>query len=273
MNFKRNAIGFVSAASIALLAGAAVGQDKGNPSGLMLASASSGNGITAGELPQGGMLPTDAQLTLETPQGNVQTFGAAGDADNCLVTVSLPEGLEVIGSSWDVRIETIGASWLSEVQFQYRTSDPNDPQINLTPATGQDEAGVADISSGGVVLFADAMIDNIPVGADGEFRIEIVDTFDDAAGAADADLFNLPVGGDFGLTLACDDQAACDAAMADPDAITSAGSCEGWEFAAAGGPPVDPEPVVAVPVNNIWALALLIALLAGLGVVAVRRFA
>ena len=270
MNFKNNAIGFVSAASIALLAGSVVGQDKGNPSGLLLSSAVSGNGITAGELPQGGLPPTNARLTMETPQGNVQTFDSAGDADNCLVTVSLPEGLEVTGSSWDVRIETIGASWLSEPQFQYRTSDPDDPLINLTPGAGQDEAGEADISSGGVVLFADAKLPNIPVGADGEFRIEMVDTFDDNADAPDADLFNLPVGGDFGLTLACDDQAACDAAMADPEAITTAGSCAGWDFVGQGDEPPEAR---NVPVNNFWALALLIALLAGLGVVAVRRFA
>ncbi len=84
-------------------------------------------------------------------------------------------------------------------------------------------------------------------------------------------MFNLPVGGPFGLTFACDDQAACDAAFANPDAYTTAGSCTGWEFAQGG----DIELPVSqpVPVNSPWALTLLVLVLAGLGLVALRRFA
>ncbi len=166
------------------------------------------------------------------------------------------------------RLETIGASWLSEVRYEFRTSDPNDPLINLTPASGEGAPGEGDFSSGGVITFADVPLPNIPVGADGEFRIQITDTFDDNAGAADADIFNLPVGGDFGLSFACDDQAAFDAAFSNPDAYTTAGSCAGWEFAQEGIVIPESQPV---PVNNLWALGLLALLLTGFGLFIIRR--
>src|SRR6056297_1101179 len=184
--------------SALLASGLSFAQVKGDTD--LVLSASVGEGLTADQI-NGGAAPTAAVLTLETPQGNVQTFGTAGDADNCLVTVDLPAGTQISGASWDLRIETIGASWLNEVQFQFRTSDAADPQINLTPS-GTGAPGAEDITSGGIVDFASAMIPNIPIGADGELRIEMVDTFDDNADAADSDLFNLPVGGPFGLTFA-----------------------------------------------------------------------
>ncbi len=270
MNLKKNAITLAAAAALTLSAGASWGQaGKGNPNGFVLSAGSTGISAAQIDALEGLPPPTAAVVTLETPQGNVQSFGLEGDPDNCTITLGdIPPGTEVTGASWDVRIETIGGSWLNEVVFQFRSSDPNDPLLQLTPSATA-AAGAEDRSSGGVLLFSAVPLPNIPIGADGELRIEIVDTFDDNAGAADADLFNLPVGGPFGLTFACDNQAACDAAT-----VTGAGSCAGFEFGGGGnGGPNPPPETTPVPVNNPWALALLALILAGLGFVAVRRLA
>jgi hypothetical protein len=267
MNLKKNALTLAAAAALTLAAGASVAQSvKGDGSSALL-SDRFGNTLAHGSVIEGAPPPTAAAVTLEPPEGNLQTFALAGDADNCVITVGgLPAGLEITGASWDVTIASIGDSWLNEAQFAFSTTDPGDPGITLTPSmTGA--PGTEDISSGGIVSFAAAMIPNIPVGSDGEFSIEMIDSFDDNAGAADADLFNLPAGPGFGLTFACDDQAACDSAFQNAGSYTTSGSCAGFTFGSAL-----PESL-PVPTNAPWALALLMMVLAGFGIVAVRRFA
>lgn len=259
------------ATALVAASGLTIAQEKGDGNGFVLSALASGDGITPAQMDgvAGPTPPTNAQLTNETPQGNVQSWDGEGAPDNCVISVSLPVGLEVIGASWDVRIETVGASWLSEMTYGFRVEDET-LGINLAPGTGDDMAGEADYTSGGVLFFADVPLPNMVIGSDGLFTIEVFEDFDDDAGLVDADVFNLPVGGDFGLTFACDDQAACDAAFADPGAYTTSGSCADWEFAQGGGGGEIPESQ-PVPVNNLWALGLLALLLTGFGLFIIRR--
>ena len=252
MNFKKNAIGFVSAASIALLAGAAGAQDKsGTP--FLISTANGDVQLQSGEVVTGtGGGPTEGLVT-----GGTESWDALDDPSNFVLELDIGAGNEVTGSSFDVSIMTSGnGSWCSEAALLMSNSDGMaDPNgIALTPgaAVGATCDEGQEFSSGGVIDFAANMLPNIVPNADGILRLEFYESFDDVDDEIDAfwGLHSAPALVQ-GVGFVCTDQAACDAALP------------------RGEPPV----AQAVPANNPWALALLIALLAGLGVVAVRRFA
>jgi len=247
MNFNKNALYLVAATSISLLAGSAWAQDaKG---GAALLSAVNGNEVvrefTPSPAPQG-------VATCLSFDGRASWDGE-DDPDNTIIDLDIGAGNTLTGVGWDIGVATVGASWLSEATIQHSDSngsaDPN--AINLNVGAGNENSGDQDFTSSGILDFSDNGLPDIVAGADGILRLQLFETFDDNTDAIDANYRNAaapelcP-----GLALACTDQAACDAA------VNPAG-----------------EPAQAVPVNNWWALSLLILLLAGLGFVAVRRIA
>lgn len=249
MNFKKNALYLVAATSISLLAGSTWAQDAKGGSALL--STVNGNAVvqefTPSPAPQG-IAP--ACLSFD----GRASWDGLDDADNTIIDLNIGAGNTLTGVGWDIGIATVGGSWLSEATIQHSDStgsaDPN--AINLSVGAGNDAAGDQDFSSGGVVLdFSDNALPDITAGADGILRLQLFESFDDNADAIDANYRNAaapqlcP-----GLALVCTDQAACNAA------VNPAG-----------------EPAQAIPVNNWWALSLLVLLLAGLGFVAVRRIA
>mgnify|MGYP006433868763 CR=1 FL=1 len=246
MNFKNNAIGLVSAASIALLAGSVVGQDgKTGAPGLLSAgtAAISVQETSFGELPQGMM----GDLLCVSFDGQ-ESWDALDDPDNIILDLDIGADNMLSAVGWDIGIATVGGSWLSEATIQHSSSagsaDPN--AINLAVGAGEDAAGDQDFTSGGgLLIFADNELPNIVPGDDGILRLQMFDSFDDNVDAIDANYRN----------------------AAEPALCPEGGL--GLLIEAQPEPPV----TQSVPANNPWALALLIALLAGLGVVAVRRFA
>jgi len=117
-----------------------------------------------------------------------------GDPSNMVFTVNIGAGNSVTGLAWDIDIETIGDSWLSDVVFNFDDSTGANPNaINLSPAPGDgmmtganDMPGSGNFPSGGIVDFSDNGLGNITVGADGLLVIELFDVFDDNPAAADA---------------------------------------------------------------------------------------
>lgn len=248
MNIRKNALCFVAATSISLLAGSAGAQDAKGGSALL--SMANGNesiqSFTPSPVPQGLGV---ACLSFD----GLASWDGLDDADNTIIDLDIGAGNTLTGVGWDIGVATVGDSWLSEATIQHSDStgsaDPN--AINLSVGAGNDASGDQDFTSDGAILdFSDNMLPEITAGADGILRLQLFESFDDNADAIDANYRNAaapqlcP-----GLALACTDQAACNAALG-----------------------VVPESV-AVPVNNPWALTLLILMLAGLGFVAVRRFA
>lgn len=117
-----------------------------------------------------------------------------GDADNSSYDVDLAGLIGAIGPvvitdiGWDVSIESVGASWLSEASFALSTdTDPTPlPQpLTLTPGAGDDFAGSATYSSGGPINLIGAIGENL-VSVDGLVNIELFESFDDTADATDA---------------------------------------------------------------------------------------
>ena len=247
MNLKKNATLLAAAAVLTFAAGASWAQDAKGGNALL----SSGNvSVSAGD------------VVTSAPRGiapgcfsfeGIDSWDSLDDADNIVIDLDIGAGNVLTGVGWDIGIATVGGSWLSEATIQHSNStgsaDPN--AINLSPGFGNDTSGDQDFSSGGaIVVFADNMLPDIPVGPDGILRLQMFEGFDDNADAIDANLRNAAMPALCpGLALQCADQAACNAAVS-------------------GLPSSQP-----VPVDSPWALAMLILVLAGLGVVAVRRFA
>jgi len=227
-------------------AGLAFGQAKGDPTFLLKSGAVEIQNLDG--------------VTTSAPSGSVAEFSAVGveswdaqlDPDNNVFEVNIGAGNAMTGVSWDVGVATVGASWLSEAQVAFTSTSDTASGLFLTVGAGEDDPGDMEFSSEGVLVFADNMIDDVEVDADGILRIEFFESFDDTADAIDANWRNAAepfVVPGFGIT--CTDQAACDAAFA--------------EF---GGPDLPPPP--AVPTLSLFGL-LALALVLALGTALVLR--
>lgn len=152
-----------------------------------LASASPYLSASAADLANASASNSQPQGSLEVLSvdiSNVSTNAAFGSALNEVYTYNLAPNAQVVGVSWDLDIETIGASYLSEARFDF-TDSAITTGVSLTAAVGEDAPGAGNFSSGGFLSLVDAELD-FAVGADGVLRIEFWEGFVDNAGAGDA---------------------------------------------------------------------------------------
>ena len=91
----------------------------------------------------------------------------------------------VDGIGWDVVIQTVGNSWLSEASVAIENSDSS-AGILLSPGAGDDLAGGPEAySSGGILDLSTAGFADIIL-LDGILRLEFYEEYDDFAGSVDA---------------------------------------------------------------------------------------
>lgn len=90
-------------------------------------------------------------------------------------------GYIILYIEYDITIQTIGESWLSEVNLRYGNSDGTFhgswPDV-LTPGIGADYSGTQ--------RFTGSFLTDIHLNIDGEFHVELFESFDDDPFAADA---------------------------------------------------------------------------------------
>ena len=115
----------------------------------------------------------------------VESWDLAGDSSNTVLTVDLGGGSPITlnGIGWDVTLTTFGGSWLSEATAGFGPS--GGIEVSVSPGAGDNFAGTASYSSGGVLDLTDNGIPNSGL-PDGMLRIEFYESFDDAADAVDA---------------------------------------------------------------------------------------
>ena len=102
--------------------------------------------------------------------------------------IGLPSGTAVTmnGIGWDVTIETVGGSYLSEARMYFDDNvAPDLSGLFLTPGPSDTFPGLATYASGGIIDLTDNGIPNIAL-PDGLLRLEFYEGYDDAAGAVDA---------------------------------------------------------------------------------------
>lgn len=125
---------------------------------------------------------------------NNQSWDLEGSPNNETITVDLaglglaPGDWVLNGVGWNVDVDPIGASWYSEVTFGL--GDQGLPSaLFVTPGTGDDFASTGSPInySSDVLKFGDNGIPDIEISS-GFLSIEIFESFDDVAGAPDANV-------------------------------------------------------------------------------------
>ncbi len=130
---------------------------------------------------------TLAIATITLDLSGISTWDLFGDSDN--VVMILEGGAEaanshVIGLGWDLTIDTEGLSWLSDPQIGVENSDASAGAF-VGPGTGMDTDGTMAFSSGGIVNIVETGFDFF-LNADGQFRVEFFEVFDDVEDGVDA---------------------------------------------------------------------------------------
>lgn len=148
----------------------------------------------------------------------IQSVDGPGDPNNVVINLNVGANNQIIGGSWDVNLESVGGSFLSEVSMIFSNSlGLSDPNMNfIAPGSSINAPGNLPFSSNGVVLLSDLGLSNVVTRTDGIFRLEFAETFDDNINAADAiwsDLSASSANVCPGVRLLCTDQTACDNAV------------------------------------------------------------
>lgn len=120
-------------------------------------------------------------FTVELSEHN--SWDVQGNFINEIIDSVMGPNIQIFAMSWEIGIQTVGASWLSEVTLGFENN------LYLTPGIGDDFAGAGSYSSNGFIdLVAEGLF--LSTGSDGILSIEIFESFDDVNGAIDA--FFLP---------------------------------------------------------------------------------
>lgn len=107
----------------------------------------------------------------------MNSWDLQGDLNNEFTSLFLGGGF-VTAIGWDVQIQTVGSSWLSEVTIGI------EDELFLTPGIGDDFAGTNSYSSGGLIDLVDL---DLAFFVDGfSLDIEIFESFDDVNDEIDA---------------------------------------------------------------------------------------
>ncbi len=100
---------------------------------------------------------------------------------NTVLTLDAQPGAAVDLIAWNFDLGTVGLSWLSEAALRITNSDGYGVAFN--PGDGDDLSGTRTYVGSGSLLAAGASFNVL---ADGKLYLELYETWDDAAGAADA---------------------------------------------------------------------------------------
>ncbi|MBB4844453.1 hypothetical protein HNP55_002997 [Paucibacter oligotrophus] len=92
-----------------------------------------------------------------------------GSSANTVLSFNIGAGSHVTGLSWDVTLQALAPSWLSEMQLSFSGSDASGPGVLFTPGLGSDQSGSAQFS--GQSSWTAQGLD-FRVGTDGVLRLE-----------------------------------------------------------------------------------------------------
>lgn len=131
--------------------------------------------------------PAGALQTITVDISGINSWDLAGATVNETLAVAIGGDFQVVGIGWDVTLQTVGASWLSEAVIGFENA------VNLSVGIVDDTPGTMSYSSGGILDLtsiddgAGGTLDlSFFSGADGNIDIEFFESFDDVAGAIDA---------------------------------------------------------------------------------------
>ncbi|GAB4383541.1 MAG: hypothetical protein Kow0022_03660 [Phycisphaerales bacterium] len=118
---------------------------------------------------------------------DVATWDLVSDPDNVVFDLDLGGGMQATmhGIGWDVTIQSLGASWLSEARMYFDDNiAPDLSGLFLAPGVADSFAGAGSYNSGGILDLGDNGIPDIVL-PNGHLRLEFYESFDDVANAID----------------------------------------------------------------------------------------
>jgi hypothetical protein len=137
--------------------------------------------VACASVAYGGTVQQQSEIAFE----DLASWDELGDEDNTVLTRDLGAGAIITAVGWDVTIETVGESWLSESVFRFADSSGEDAGLFLTVGAGVDEPGTMNFSSEGLLDLSENGIPNITL-ADGILQIEVYESYDDVSDSIDA---------------------------------------------------------------------------------------
>ncbi len=211
--------------------GPALAQKTATGTGVLLSATSTGEAV-----PLPGDLASDPDSFIELDISGVESWDGLDDPDNTTLMELMGPGASMTGIGWDVTLETVGGSWLSEQVAYFDGQDLDGSGLFLTVGVGDGMPGIASYSSGGILDLTDNMIPDIPAGADELLYIQFYESFVDTTDGVDS-FYQA----DSGYTIA------------------------------GIGLPADDTPIVVIPTASTFGLIALFIGLAALGVYLLRR--
>ena len=148
-------------------------------------------GLTAGLLL--GLAGTASADILTLDVAGLGAFSCDGPGAPCNLSVTLDLGsalgspggdVNLDGLGWDLTIDTVGASWLSEAVIGFQ-SPAGTELFSLTAGVGDNFPGTMFYSSGGIIDL-DTALGFTPLIGGGLLTVEFYESFDDVSGAIDA---------------------------------------------------------------------------------------
>jgi hypothetical protein len=119
---------------------------------------------------------------LVVPVAGILSMEEYGDPLNTVLSFGLPANADIIGIGWQTMQTANAPSFLSEMVVSFETSSAL--ELTLTPGIGDNFAGTASYSSGGIVNLVGSGFD-FELNADGVLRMEFFETFNDFIGGPD----------------------------------------------------------------------------------------
>jgi len=131
--------------------------------------------------------PERATLVVGLNIAGSNSWDALGDAANEVILfdvatmMGVPAGtpLFITAIGWNVTIETVGTSWISEARI-YIDEPAMTGGVFIAPGLGTDAPGIASFASGPIPLSSNLVLPN------GMLRLELYESFDDVPNAVDA---------------------------------------------------------------------------------------
>lgn len=133
----------------------------------------------------------NAQISIQF-LSNVATWDLVSDPDNVVFDLDISGAFGVAGAQatmhgigWDVTIQSLGASWLSEARMYFDDNiAPDLSGLFLAPGVADSFPGTNSYNSGGIVDLSDNAIPDIVL-PNGHLRLEFYESFDDVANGID----------------------------------------------------------------------------------------
>lgn len=113
----------------------------------------------------------------------ISSVAAAGTPGNTVLTFNVGAGSSVVGVGWNTSNTAFAPSWLSEMVVGFTNTDRSGG-VNLRVGVGDDNAGTAAYTSGGVLDLIGPGL-SFTTNADGIVRFEFFESFNDPEVAID----------------------------------------------------------------------------------------